>query len=822
MVTRRDFLKATALTVTAVSAGIKFQPKSYAEATTASGEVKFVPSICAMCPAACSIQVEVRDGKVYRIHGTPEHPINNGKICARGNAGVERLYNPDRLKKPLIRTGEKGTWSFREASWDEAISLIASKVKEYHDLGHLEYIGMLGGWLPCSYYKPFFKAFLAALGTPNGAGVPEALCFISKALGWKSAYGFGSHPELLTDYENARYVIMLRRNVAGSISVVHGWRLGQNRRRFKLVVLDPRYSETAAKADLWLPIKPGTDLAFLLATMNVIINEKLYDSNFLAKYTNAPMLLKDGKPFKVWDENGKKKYLVYDLAKASAVEHDIALLPALEGEYEVDGEKVIPVFDALKRKVAEYTPEWAEKETDIPAEKIREIARDFALHRGVIDSGWHGPKYRNSLLTWRAAAMVNALVGSVNNDGGLLFTGFAQFVSAKAKSSEAPPQSVLRMWAEKRGIATAFLGHTVQAFYDAIVNKDPYPIKMLFVVGHNLLMNMPERQKWEKAMKKLEFMVAVDILPQDHLYYADVVLPESTYIEKDDPLFPIAYAPAFGFHTRIKAIDPVYDTKHVIEMMVEISRSIGTEDVYFKALSKGLGVDATKLKEYYYAEGVAGIRRAQAEAKGVNYNELLSKGYVVKATRDKIVYNMPYKQPLPTPTGKVELYSFMLASFASKAEDPYWDPIIKWVPPKVSERRLGSNEFYLIYSRSPFTTHSSTSDNPVLAKLIEDAELYYKGIWINSERATELGIKNGDRVIVESVYTGDKTEAIAFVNELVRKDTIFTVSGFGQSSEKLTHIPQRGMTMMKLVPLQFDSLSGTVMSQETVVRISRV
>lgn len=822
MVTRRDFLKATALTVTAVSAGIKFQPKSYAEATTASGEVNFVPSICAMCPAACSIQVEVRDGKVHRIHGTPEHPINNGKICARGNAGVERLYNPDRLKKPLIRTGEKGTWSFREASWDEAISLIASKVKEYHDLGHPEYIGMLGGWLPCSYYKPFFKAFLAALGTPNGAGVPEALCFISKALGWKSAYGFGSHPELLTDYENARYVIMLRRNVAGSISVVHGWRLGQNRRRFKLVVLDPRYSETAAKADLWLPIKPGTDLAFLLATMNVIINEKLYDSNFLAKYTNAPMLLKGGKPFKVWDENGKKKYLVYDLAKASAVEHDIALLPALEGEYEVDGEKVIPVFEALKRKVAEYTPEWAEKETDIPAEKIREIARDFALHRGVIDSGWHGPKYRNSLLTWRAAAMVNALVGSVNNDGGLLFTGFAQFVSAKAKSSEAPPQSVLRMWAEKRGIATAFLGHTVQAFYDAIVNKDPYPIKMLFVIGHNLLMNMPERQKWEKAMKKLEFMVAVDILPQDHLYYADVVLPESTYIEKDDPLFPIAYAPAFGFHTRIKAIDPVYDTKHVIEMMVEISRSIGTEDVYFKALSKGLGVDATKLKEYYYAEGVAGIRRAQAEAKGVNYNELLSKGYVVKATRDKIVYNMPYKQPLPTPTGKVELYSFMLASFASKAEDPYWDPIIKWVPPKVSERRLGSNEFYLIYSRSPFTTHSSTSDNPVLAKLIEDAELYYKGIWINSERAAELGIKNGDRVIVESVYTGDKTEAIAFVNELVRKDTIFTVSGFGQSSEKLTHIPQRGMTMMKLVPLQFDSLSGTVMSQETVVRISRV
>lgn len=822
MVTRRDFLKITALTVTTISAGTRFLPKSIAEAAKTSAEVKYVPSICAMCPAACNIQVEVRDGKVHTIHGTPRHPINNGKICARGNAGVERVYNPDRLKKPLIRAGERGTWAFREASWEEALSLTVGKLKEYHDMGHPEYIGMLGGWLPCTYYKPFFKAFLAAVGTPNGSGVPEALCFLPKALGWKSAYGFGTHSELLTDYENARYVIMLQRNVAGSISIVHGWRLGQNRRKFKLVVLDPRYSESAAKADVWLPIKPGTDLAFLLAMMNVIINEKLYDSNFLSKYSNAPMLLKDGKPFKVWEENGKKRYLVYDLAKGMAVEHESALMPALEGEYEVEGEKVIPVFEELKRRVAGYTPEWAEGITNIPAERIKEIAQDFALHRGVIDSGWHGPKYRNSLLTWRAAAILNALIGSVNNDGGLLFTGLAHFVTANEPPSEAPPQSVLRIWAEKRGIATASMGNTIQAFYDAIVNEDPYPIKMLFVIGHNLLTNMPERQKWEEALKKLDFMVAVDILPQDHLYYADVVLPESTYIERDDPMFPIAYAPAFGFHTRVKAIDPIYSTKHLIEMMVEIAAKLGTEDVFFKVLSKDLGVDATKLKEYYHSEGVAGIRRAQAEAKGIDYNELVTKGSVLKAGRDKIVYSRPYKQPLPTPTGKVELYSFMLASFASKVENPYWDPIIKWIPPKIDERRLGNDEFYLVYSRSPFTTHSSTSDNPVLAKMINDAELYYKGIWINSERAAKLGIRSGDRVVVESVFTGDRTEAVAFVNELVRKDTIFTISGFGQSSEKLTHIPQRGMAMAKLIPLQFDPLSGGVMSQETVVKVRKV
>ena len=820
MISRRDFLKLTALTASAVSAGIKFQQKSVAQAVS-SPDVRFVPNICALCPAACNIQVEVRDGKVHRIHGTPGHPINNGKICARGNAGVQRVYNPDRLKNPMVRVGEKGTWSFREVSWNEAISIIAEKIKEYHDAGHPEYIAVVGGWLPCSHYKPFFKAFLHALGTPNGTGIPPAVCFLAKKLGWASVYGVGEHPEIMTDYENARYVIFLRRNVAGSISIVHGWRLGQSRRKFKMVVLDPRYSETAAKADEWVPIKPGTDLAFLLAMMNVIIGEKLYDSEFVRRYTNAPMLLKGDEPYSIWEEGGKKRYMVYDLAKQKAVEHENSILPALEGEFVVGGDEVRPVFEALKERVSEYTPEWAEGISGVDAEKIREIAREFALRRGVIDTGWHDPKYINSVLTWRAAALLNALVGSVNRDGGILFTGLAQFVTSKEPAPEVPPQNVLRMWAEKRGIATAHIGHTIQGLYDAIVNEDPYPIKMLFIVGHNMLSNLPERAKWEEALKKLDFVVAIDILPQDHIYYADVVLPESTYIERDEPMFPIPYVPFFGFQTRVKAIDPLYNTKHLIDMMVEIVRSIDREDVFFNTLGKVLDVDAEKLRSYYRAEGVAGIRRAQAEEKGVNYEELVTRGYVVKVARDKLVGTMPYTKPLPTPTGKVEFYSFTLASLAKKVKDPYWDALIKWVPPKVGERKLAENELYLVYSRCPFTTHSSTSDNPLLSKLIEDSDIFYTGVWISRRKAEKLGIKSGDRIILESVYSGETTEAIAFVTELVRDDTLFMVSGFGQRSAQLTSTLKGLHALMDVVPLQYDPLSGVTMNQEAIVRVRR-
>ncbi len=199
-----------------------------------------------------------------------------------------------------------------------------------------------------------------------------------------------------------------------------------------------------------MPIKPGSDLAFLLAMMNVIVSEKLFDKEFLMRYTNAPMLLKDEKPFKVWKEGEKIRYLVFDLAKGYTVQHENAVLPALEGEFDVKGENVIPVFEALKRRIKEYTPEWAEKITGVPAEKIREVAREFALRRGVVDSGWHDPKYLNTVLTWRCAGILNALVGSVNRDGGLLFTGLAQF-SGVSEVSEASPNSVLRMCSEDVG-----------------------------------------------------------------------------------------------------------------------------------------------------------------------------------------------------------------------------------------------------------------------------------------------------------------------------------------------------------------------------------
>ncbi|RLE60845.1 MAG: hypothetical protein DRJ35_02095 [Thermoprotei archaeon] len=833
---RREFLKLSGVVVaaTALSQPVlrTLTPKEQVTKEIAQAETRFVPSICAMCPAACHITVRVKNGKVEKIEGTKGHPTNLGKICARGQAGVFRLYNPDRIKTPLIRDDptKRGTWEgFRSASWDEALDVIAKHLKKLIDEGRAHEVGFIGGWLVCKYYKPFMKAFLKTIGSPNGVGIPAAACFFPKTVGWKSALGIGSHPEIITDYNNVKYLIVMKRNNVGSISVVHGTRVGRNLGNFKLVVVDPRFSETATKADIWVPIRAGTDLAFLLALINVVINEKLYDAEFLRKYTNAPMLLtEDGKPFKVTEESGKKKYLVWDLAQNKAVRHEEAILPALEGEFVVEGTKVKPVFQVLKEKVSGYTPEWAEKITGVSADLIRKIGIEFGKTRpAAVDTGWHDPKHINSVMTWRAAAILNALVGGLIKDG-ILMTGLGYLDTIKPSVPMASPKSVLRQWGEKNGVALAFTGFTFQGYYDAIVKGEPYPIKTVFLLSTNFLLTGAGAHKWREAFKKLEKVIAVDILPTDTASYADIILPESTYLEKDDPLFPITYAPAFGFQTRKKAIDPVYDTKHVIEIFIELAKRLGEEyyEKYFHSLAVVLGAsdpDATaaKFKKMYEKEGIAGIRKVMAASKGVPIEELEKNGYYVKMPEDKLrkeALKLLEEGRLATPTGRIEIFSFMMFKITgNKGKNSLWDPIVDWAPPQVYGKADGTSTFYLVYGRIPTMTHTATADNGILMKLTPS---YKFMVWINRNAAQRLGIKTGDKIKLTNVETGRSTEGIAFVTDLVREDTIWVASDFGQRSDNLRFV-KGGVIYHFLTDIKADPVAGGVMAEEVIVRVEK-
>ncbi len=832
---RRDFLKLAALSgALATVTGSHEQIMRTLEAATPTAETRYVHSICTMCVNRCGIVAKVVNGKVVKLEGNPLDPHSKGKICARGQSGLMRLYSPHRLKAPMIRRDKtkRGTWEgFEEVSWDEALDEVANILKKYMEAGEAKAIMCGGGWVPCALYKPYVAALSKTIGSPNTVGSPPPMCFFPKTFGWAVTIGAGAHPHIRADHANSRYIIVLRRNLAGSLGVPHATDFAEAKRRgAKIVVLDPRLSESAAIADVWVPIRPGTDLAFLLAMGHVLIKEGLFDEVFLRKYTNAPMLLKSDTltPLKVWEDEAtqKKKYLVYDLHSQSAVPHDNAVNPALFGEYTVtleDGTtvKAKPAFQALAERLEKYSPQWASEICDVPAELIEKVAREFgSIRPSVIDPGWHDPKYENTVQTWRMVAILNAMVGNIDKPGGLIFNA----VGRSLKSSTLPDSRVDVQWMKEKGIIVKNVQPNIIAYIDAILTGKPYPIKTMMVWGANWVRTLPDEEKVKAAFKKLEHVIVVDNMPTDTAMYADIILPDTTYLERDDPLFGVAFTPDKAMYSAFKVIDPIYDAKPLIDIAVGIAEKLGLKQKYFKVLATILGMGEDKgpvLQQAYEAKGIAGIRELQAKGKGVDINALQRDGVVVLTPREKLLGTMPYKKPLGTPTGKVEIYSLKLATITSKAgKNPNWDPLPDWVPPRVFGKAEG-NVFYLIYGRSPITSHTHTSDNELLLSIARRAHYC---VWINRRKAVELGIRDGDVVKVTSLATGKSAKAVAFVTDGIRPDTLFTVSGWGIESGKLAYAKKMGGVPMNRMWKIFDEpykLLPSALTQEILVRVEK-
>ncbi len=836
---RMDFLKLAAATgaLSAVSVGggdfLRTLKPAEAEQLERQSQEYVVPSLCTQCVNRCGILAKVRDGRLVKIEGNPYNPANKGVICARGQSGVYKVYNPDRLKKPLIRTdkSKRGTWDgFQEVDWDTALDAAASMIRKYIDEGHPEKIALLSGWWGCALYKPYLMAFMKAIGTPNSAAATVASCMFPGAFGWLTTLGGVNHAHINADLENARYIIAVRRNLAGVGGVPHSRKLAAAKKKgAKLVVLDPRFSETAAQADLWIPVKPGTDLAFLLAMGNVMIREGLYDEEFLKRYTTAPILLnaETGAPVKVWDDEqtGKKAYLVYDLFRQEAVPHDEAVDPALMGEYtvQIDEETTVtakPAFQFLADKLSQYTPEWASGICDVPAETIERVAVEFGTIRpSVIDPGWHDPRYENSLQTHRMMAILNAMVGNIDRTGGVSFN-----VGGRELSLPSPPPNRYDVaWGQKHGVLPLPLPNYM-ALYDAMVNGDPYKIDMAIVIAGNPIRTWVDDEKWKEAFRSLEDVLVIDIMPQDTVMYADVVLPDATYLEKDFPLQHAEMTFDEAVQTAVKVIDPIYDVKPDIEILAELAKRIGVYDAFISNLAGILKVDASKLRQYFESEGIAGIRRAQAEAAGLPLDELEQRGVVVVKTRDELMGTMPYEEPLHTPSGKVEVYSLMLAHISSmKGSDPMWSPIPDWVPPRVMEQYEANKSpdvFYFTYGKSPLNSYTHTADNKMLLSLMRPE---HKGVWINSRRAAQLGIRDGDMVRVTNLQTGKGGVMRAFVTDAIREDTVYIVSCWGHESERLRNARDAGgVALNKLWPFQYARLLPSALMNELLVKIEKV
>ncbi len=856
-ISRRDFLKIMGISALVLGVGgasyktLEKVEKYALEESTKSPEglIEYKPNICGMCPQACSIMVRVYNGRAERIFGNPYGFVfNRGTICARGNMGIYRLYNPDRLQRPLIRAGgERGTWNFKPISWGEAYRKVLEILK---NVERRKVIWMFG-WVGCDVYRPYILAFLKTYGFPNAIAQSIASCYIPKATGWSSVIGVGAHTDIMTDFDNVRYLIVLMRNHAGSIAVSQASRVGESMRKMKLVVIDPRLSEEASKADEWIPIKPGTDLAFLLAMMNVIINEKLYDEEYLRKYTTAPILIDPNtlEPLEIKKlSNGKIDFKVWDLARNSPAWSREAILPALTGEFEINGKTYVTGLEALKNVVSKYTPEWASAITDVPADTIRRIAREFGRTRpAAIDTGWHGTKTYNALQTWRAVALVNALVGSPLRTGGILLSYPGIESTLHPEALMAPPSSdiwqamaKLKLRLSDGSTVTGVrinIGRTYYPLFN-MINKEKGWI--LIVGGTNVartMMGLDENGKYwiDKFFKhpNISTVISYDILPQDTVLYSDLILPDCTYLERYDMVRFVEYVPYKAVYTRVPVVEPIYDCMDFANFLAALAKDLGEPEEYAETLAEMLGLGKecapdilSALQENSISNPVFTQRLQEIQAKclGIDINELRKKGFIILAGDSEVRkenLELLEEGKLATPTGKVEIFSFMFYNIAKQSGGikPEWHPLIDWVPPEIEQTKktLAKDEFYVIYGKIPTMTHTSAADNPYLAQKL--TREMYERIWIHTSRAKELGIKDGDVVEVCDSTGTTCSEARVWVTELIRPDTVYIPSVWVEDNPKLRFAPRGVLPYNKVIRVRVDPVVGSIIMGDTTVRI---
>lgn len=549
-ISRRDFLKMGAATVGALAVGSMLPPK-VAQAARDAGHLNaegdgFIPSMCEMCVWRCGLIAKVVDGKVVKLDGNSEHEHSRGNLCPRGQSGLMNTYDPDRVLTPLVRVGKRGEGLFRQASWEEALDLVAAnmlKIKEKYGAEAMVFSSTH------NLSQPLFENLLYAFGSPN-YGTQRSLCFNAMIVSNLMTYGMEEPARIYDD--KLEYIILTGRNLLEAISTSETHDLSAAiDRGAKVVYLDPRYTKTASKATEWLPIKPGNDLAFHLAMLNVIISKMLYNRSFVDKYTVG--------------------------------------------------------FDELKKEVARYTPEWAAPLTGIPAETIVRIAHEFAAAapHALAHNGWRTSNFVNSFHTQRAISILNALVGNWN------VTMAA--AAAEGAGLGAPPQppyprvSALRLdgvpW--KYPVVPFKIG-VFQELRDNIVSGDPYQAHGWFISRQNPIMSLPDRAKTLEAFGKMDFIATVDIVMNDTAWFSDVVLPEASYLERYDPLLPVGDK-AF---IRQPVIEPQGEAKSALWIYKQLGERLGLgdffqytdEEYYLRQQLAPLGATLKEVKEKGYAE----------------------------------------------------------------------------------------------------------------------------------------------------------------------------------------------------------------------------
>ncbi|NUM82067.1 molybdopterin-dependent oxidoreductase [bacterium] len=702
---RRRFLKISGSTVAAVAAagavGSLVKKAEALDSNSVEGLQK-IPTYCDICFWKCGAIAYVQDGKLWKVEGNPLDPLSEGRLCPRGTGGVGAHYDPDRLKAPLIRKTVRGAEEWVEVTWDEAIDYIAQKMlKIKADYGP-EAIAFFSHGIGGNFFKHTLKAF----GTPNIAAPSFAQCRGPRDVGFRLTFGEDVSSPERTDIRNAQCLVLIGSHLGENMHNTQVQEFAQAvENGATIIVVDPRFSVAAGKAKYYLPIKPGTDLALVLAWMNVLVNENLYDTHYVEQYGFG--------------------------------------------------------FEQFAASIQSYTPEWAYPQTGIEPELIRKTAREMARYRPatLVHPGrhvtWNGDDAQRS----RGIALLNALLGSWGRKGGFY----------TPVSMDVPPYPYPAYPKSEKGKVDnpdhkyPFAHETITTgIREATISGKPYPIKGWFVYATNLLHALPNEDETLKAIQNLDLMVVVDVIPSEIAGWADVVLPESVYLERHDDLNVEWFREPF-IALRQPAVEAPHEQKPNWWMAKKLAEKLGLGNYY----------PWKTIEEYF---------ETRLNNAGYSYAELKEKG-IIRGKKQPIYFDEGVPAEFPTPSGKIEFYSVQLA-------DAGFDPVPVYKAPP--EGPPGS--FRLLYGRAPVHSFSRTQSNPILSEMMDENE-----VWINFDVAARLGLKSGDYVKLKNQDGVISNRIKVKATERIRTDCVYMVHGFGHNSKMLKRPYGKGASDAQLI-----------------------
>ncbi len=644
-----------------------------------------VYSICGMCAVRCPVRVEVEDGKVTWIEGNSNDSSMGTAICAKAAASIPFQYDEQRPQSPMIRDGARGSGKWKEVSWDEAYDYISDKLSTIISKHGAKSIMLTDRGGP---FADLRKAFMKAVGSPNYIN-HDCTCGRNANHACKSTFGMG-RTGFSYDLKNARHIVLFGRNITESFKVkeVKGFLEGV-KNGAHVTYVDPRVTNTAGKATRYWQNKPGTDYALLLGITNYIVANKLYDEAFVKKWcVGLPKLKKFLKP---------------------------------------------------------YTPEWAAEETGISADEIKAFCHEVDEDRPkvIFHIGWLYSRYKDTYYASRMLNILNALMGNTEQTGGLVYPKkpkHAGSAGLKSLCDDIPDVDEARCdkcdhdkchYDEGAGM--------LQIAYNAIDTGDPYPVKAYIVHRHNPLIALPDPKEQKRILDKLDLLVSVDVNFSETAWYSDVILPESTFLERDT-ILRTDKGSTPGFSMRRKCVDALYDSKPGWQIYVELAARLG----------KG---------EYLPYKTIEDIWKYQLQDTNVKIEDFAATGMVQLC--DDSIENSEKFIEFGTESGKIEFYNQTWEDKDVPSFKPYESPE---EPPEGSYR--------LLFGRKGYQTHGQSTNNPVLSQLLKVNKLL-----IHTSEAKKLGIEDGDTVTIANGGTTGNIEAQ--VTDFIHPQAVFMLHGFG-------------------------------------------